>query len=44
MMGEKKESVTIGGNSSDSMPTVQEYGTNLTKVAQEVCITLEQCD
>lgn len=35
MMGEKKESVTIGGNSSDSMPTVQEYGTNLTKVAQE---------
>ncbi|KAL2929756.1 Chaperone protein ClpC1 chloroplastic [Bienertia sinuspersici] len=36
MMSEKMETVAhVGGNSGDSMVTLQEYGTNLTKVAKE---------
>lgn len=44
MVGESTESVGAGvggGSSSNKMPTLEEYGTNLTKLAEEVwCLTL----
>jgi hypothetical protein len=39
MVGESTESVGAGvggGSSSNKMPTLEEYGTNLTKLAEEV--------
>ena len=44
MVGESQETVGagVGGGSSgaNKMPTLEEYGTNLTKQAEEVDITL----
>lgn len=40
MVGESAETVGAGvggGNSGTKMPTLEEYGTNLTKLAEEVC-------
>lgn len=39
MVGESTESVGAGvggGSSSNKMPTLEEYGTNLTKLAEDV--------
>lgn len=39
MVGESTETVGAGvggGSSSNKMPTLEEYGTNLTKLAEEV--------
>lgn len=39
MVGESAEAVAAGlgsGSSSNKMPTLEEYGTNLTKLAEEV--------
>lgn len=39
MVGESAESVTAtvgSGSSNNKMPTLEEYGTNLTKLAEEV--------
>lgn len=39
MIGENGEPATVGGNGSSSggkMPTLEEYGTDLTKLAEEV--------
>ena len=39
MVGESAEAVAAGlggGSSSNKMPTLEEYGTNLTKMAEEV--------
>ena len=41
MMDEKEPIAQTSGNSSDSMATLQEYGTNLTQKAKEVSITLD---
>jgi len=41
MVGENTEAVGAGvggGTSSNKMPTLEEYGTNLTKLAEEVCV------
>ena len=40
MVGESQETVSVGGgsgSSSNKMPTLEEYGTNLTTQATEVC-------
>lgn len=40
MVGESTEAVGAGvggGSSGNKMPTLEEYGTNLTKLAEEVC-------
>ena len=42
MVGESQETVSVGGgsgSSSNKMPTLEEYGTNLTTQATEVCLT-----
>lgn len=38
MIGENREAATVGGDgsSSNKMPTLEEYGTDLTKLAEEV--------
>lgn len=39
MVGESTEAVGVGagqGTSGNKMPTLEEYGTNLTKLAEEV--------
>ena len=39
MIGENQETATVGGgdrSSGGNMPTLEEYGTNLTKLAEEV--------
>jgi ATP-dependent Clp protease ATP-binding subunit ClpC len=44
MLGESTESVGAGvggGSSSNKMPTLEEYGTNLTKLAEEVLKCVE---
>lgn len=44
MVGEGADSVTatVGpGSSSSKMPTLEEYGTNLTKLAEEVIASSE---
>ena len=41
MVGESQETVSVGGgsgSSSNKMPTLEEYGTNLTTQATEVII------
>lgn len=46
MIGETTEAVGAGvggGSSGNKMPTLEEYGTNLTKLAEEV-IFLSYCD
>lgn len=43
MVGESTEAVGAGvggGSSGNKMPTLEEYGTNLTKLAEEVVATL----
>lgn len=42
MVGESQEAVGVGGGSgpsSNKMPTLEEYGNNLTNQAKEVCKT-----
>ncbi len=44
MVGESTESVGAGvggGSSSNKMPTLEDYGTNLTKLAEEVVNVLK---
>ena len=46
MVGESQETVSVGGgsgSSSNKMPTLEEYGTNLTTQATEVTIHLSLC-
>lgn len=43
MVGESTEAVGAGvggGSSGNKMPTLEEYGTNLTKLAEEVVYTI----
>lgn len=43
MVGESTESVGAGvggGSSNNKMPTLEEYGTNLTKLAEEVGVSI----
>ena len=43
MVGESQETVSVGGgsgSSSNKMPTLEEYGTNLTTQAQEVRVLM----
>lgn len=40
MMDENEHVAQTSGNSSDSMATLQEYGTNLTQKAEEVYLSL----
>ena len=43
MVGESTEAVGAGvggGSSGNKMPTLEEYGTNLTKLAEEVSLLL----
>ncbi len=45
MVGESQDTVTVGGgsgSSSNKMPTLEEYGTNLTTQATEVRATLHK--
>ena len=45
MVGESAEAVGAGvggGTSGTKMPTLEEYGTNLTKLAEEVIVLLLQ--
>lgn len=44
MVGESTETVGAGvggGSSGQKLPTLEEYGTNLTKLAEEVLFLLE---
>jgi ATP-dependent Clp protease ATP-binding subunit ClpC len=46
MVGESTEAVGAGvggGSSGQKMPTLEEYGTNLTKLAEEVCSSSHVC-
>lgn len=46
MVGESAEAVAAGvgsGSSSNKMPTLEEYGTNLTKLAEEVVMIFKCC-
>lgn len=40
MIGENGEPATVGGNGSSAgkLPTLEEYGTDLTKLAEEVSL------
>lgn len=40
MVGESQEAGAVvgGGSSNNKMPTLEEYGTNLTKLAEEVIL------
>ena len=43
MVGENTDAVGAGvggGSSGNKMPTLEEYGTNLTKLAEEVCFAI----
>lgn len=45
MVGESTEAVGAGvggGSSGNKMPTLEEYGTNLTKLAEEVLFSFRQ--
>jgi hypothetical protein len=46
MVGESMEAVGAGvggGSSGQKIPTLEEYGTNLTKLAEEVCLPFPSC-
>lgn len=46
MVGESTEAVGAGvggGSSGNKMPTLEEFGTNLTKMAEEVILWLSFC-